>query len=146
MIIPSLGIDLFLSSEERKFMHNFFRETSDFIETQDMLKSDNIKLYNDMYSEYLAASEYSDNESLKLFTLELKLSQIREKKIENKEIKLSLDEKMFRRNEQPSSVMTKCKNKVINKWRKEAQINRVVPYVESIKLNRKLEPILEQNQ
>ena len=53
-----------------------------------MLNSNNIGVYADTYMEYLMNSKYKEDEDLKLFYYELKASQLREKMIENKKIKL----------------------------------------------------------
>ena len=145
MNIPALGIELQLTPEERKFLGDFFDQTKEFLETEDMLSSENIGLYADLYIDYLNNSEYKDNESLQLFHFELNNSKRREQMVENGSVQLSPRERLFRMGRPASSVMTKCKNSVINKWRQETRVVRTVSKADIDRINRSLEPILEQN-
>lgn len=145
MNIPSLQIQIELKPEERNFLLDFFGQTKEFLETEDMLSSENIRLYADSYIEYLKNSEYKDNESLYLFYSELKNSERREQMVENGSISLSPKERLFRKAMPASKGMTKCKNSIINKWREEARVVRTVSKAQIDKINKSLEPLLEQN-
>lgn len=143
MNIQSLQIQIELTPKERNFLLDFFGQTNEFLETEDMLSSENIKLYADSYIEYLNNSEYKDNESLYLFYYELKNSERREQMVENGSINLSPKERIFRKAMPASKGMTKCKNSIINKWREEARVLRTVSKAEIDKINKSLEPILQ---
>ncbi len=145
MVIPSLRIQIELMPEERKILEDFFTQTREFLESEDMLSSNNIGLYADLYMNYLINSGYQDNESLKIFHHELKLSEQREQMVESGSVTLSPKERIYRKSMPASSSITRCKNGIINKWRKEARIVHTVSITKFDELNKSIEPILEQN-
>lgn len=64
---------------QKEFLKNFFNINSDFIETKDMLDSDNISLFAETYLEYLKKWNLTSDQVLYYFYFELKLSQLQKK-------------------------------------------------------------------
>lgn len=135
MIINNSSI--YLNDNQKKFLKIFFNINNDFIETRDMLDSDNISNFAEMYLEYLKQNNLINDEVLYYFYFELKLSQLKEK---SKKINL---QKLI---EPASSISTRCKNNVINKWRHELKIVKVVSKTDTISLNNSIKKAIKQNK
>ncbi len=146
MKIPSLGITIHLNQSEKDFLDDYFKKTAKFFETQDMLNSDNIGLYAEEYMEFLKNSEYAENDNLKLFYYELKASQLREKMIESGKIKLSPRQRLYRKAIPATGNAAKCKNSIINKWRRETRIVGSVSKADLLTLTGRLDPIVQENK
>lgn len=135
-----------LSSEQREFLRKFFHNNLKWIKEKDMLDPDDIKQLVELYSDYLENSKFCDNESLKLFLLQLKSTQLHELKIKKGEINLTRKEKILRLSVPASSAgLYKCKNNVIRKWYNESLIVRTITRADIAAINKSIEPKLKQN-
>ncbi len=135
MVINNSSI--YLNDNQKNFLKRFFKINNDFIETRDMLDPDNISKFAEMYLEYLKQNNLINDEVLYYFYVELKLSQLKEKSKKNKFTKII---------EPASSISTRCKNNVINKWRHELKVVKVVSKTDTISLNNSIKKAIKQNK
>ena len=135
MVINNSSI--YLNDNQKNFLKRFFKINNDFIETRDMLDHDNISKFAEMYLEYLKQNNLINDEVLYYFYVELKLSQLKEKSKKNKFTKII---------EPASSISTRCKNNVINKWRHELKVVKVVSKTDTISLNNSIKKAIKQNK
>ena len=111
-----------------------------------MLEPDEIKQLADLYFIYLENSEFSNNEVLEYFLLELKKSQLHELKIKKREIKLTQAEKVFRMSAPATSVgLYRGKNIIIRKWYSESLVVREITKNDVNSVNKSIEPKIKQN-
>ena len=110
---------------QKEFLKNFFNINSDFIETKDMLDPDNISLFAETYLEYLKKWNLTSDQVLYYFYFELKLSQLQKKAISKN---ISSKERIMRMTVPASSIATRCKNDIINKWRHETSLDKQIEH------------------
>lgn len=71
--------EIHFNNIQKEFLKNFFNINIDFIETKDMLDSDNISLFAETYLGYLKKWDLISDQVLYYFYFELKLSQLQKK-------------------------------------------------------------------
>ena len=128
---------------QKEFLKNFFNINSDFIETKDMLDPDNISLFAETYLEYLKKWNLTSDQVLYYFYFELKLSQLQKKAISKN---ISSKERIMRMTVPASSIATRCKNDIINKWRHELKGVKVVSQLDKTSLDKQIEHKTKQNK
>lgn len=132
--------EIHFNNIQKEFLKNFFNINIDFIETKDMLDSDNISLFAETYLEYLKKWDLISDQVLYYFYFELKLSQLQKKAISKN---LSSKERIMRMTVPASSIATRCKNDIINKWRHEL---KVVSQLDKTSLDKQIEHKTKQNK
>lgn len=135
--------EIHFNNIQKEFLKNFFNINIDFIETKDMLDSDNISLFAETYLEYLKKWDLISDQVLYYFYFELKLSQLQKKAISKN---LSSKERIMRMTVPASSIATRCKNDIINKWRHELKVVKVVSQLDKTSLDKQIEHKAKQNK
>lgn len=134
-----------LNKDQIDFLSTFFKDNIEMIRNNDMLEIDDIKLFIDLYSEYLENSEYKEDDILKRFLLDLKKSLYYETQVKEGIINLELKEMMRRKGRPSSSSINNCKNRVINKWFSESTVSKTISPLDRVELDRGLKPAIKQN-
>ena len=75
------------SLEDRKILRDFFASNRDFLETHSLLDINNLKLFGDMFELFLKENNLEDNNIFKLFLLDIRNEELKQKLVRKKSIK-----------------------------------------------------------
>ena len=121
------------SEEDRLLLKKFFSDNIDFISSKSFLEYENIKLFGDLYEQFIDENNLRDNDILMLFLAEIRYDQLAYK-VTNESIK---------RRALRLAIPKERLNDTIVKWYQESL---VVEYAELPRTSKDLEAKLRHNE
>ena len=122
-----------LKKEDRELLKKFFSDNMEFIANNSFIEYENIKIFGDLYEQFIDDNNLRENDILMLFLAEIRYDQLAFKITENtakmKVAKLEV----------PKNKL----NSTISKWYHES---KVTYYVSSTNLNSSIKSKIRQNE
>ena len=129
------------SLEDRKILRNFFASNREFLETHSLLDINNLKLFGDMFELFLKENNLEDNNIFKLFLLDIRSEELKQKLTNKKSIKdvvLTFAKPLTK---PPFEATTK-----ILRWYEESKVVTILDDTTIRETNKNIEPKIEQNK
>ena len=118
--------------EDREMLSKFFSDSMEFIANSSFIEYENIKLFGDLYEQFIDENNLRENDILMLFLAEIRYDQLAFKITDNT-TKMQAARLVVPKNRL---------NSTISKWYHESKI---VEYVSLSSVNKSLEKKLQQN-
>ena len=122
------------TEEDRLLLRTFFENNIEFINTHNLLRYENIKIFGDLYEQFIDENNLRDNDILMLFLAEIRISQL-SYKITANTIKIRV-----------LSNHNINANDTIIKWYKESKIFKYITSTNIQEANKGLTQKLKQNE
>ena len=118
-----------LSKEERMLLSKFFNENMEFISSNNFYEYENIKLFGNLYEEFIDKNNLRENDIMMLFLAEIRYDELAYKITKDtnkmKVVKMSIPKNRL--------------NDTISKWYRESRVVEYVNLNTSADLRKKLE-------
>lgn len=128
------GTNIMFTEEDRLLLRTFFENNIEFINTHNLLRYENIKIFGDLYEQFIDENNLRDNDILMLFLAEIRMSQL-SYKITANTIKIRV-----------LSNHNINANDTIIKWYKESKIFKYITSTNIQEANKGLTQKLKQNE
>ena len=128
------GTNIMFTEEDRLLLRTFFENNIEFINTHNLLRYENIKIFGDLYEQFIDENNLRDNDILMLFLAEIRISQL-SYKITANTIKIRV-----------LSNHNINANDTIIKWYKESKIFKYITSTNIQEANKGLTQKLKQNE
>lgn len=122
-----------LKKEDREMLSKFFSDNMEFIANNSFIEYENIKLFGDLYEQFIDENNLRENDILMLFLAEIRYDQLAYKITDNT-VKMKVEKLAVPKNRL---------NDTIRDWYNES---KVVEYVSLSAVNKSLEKKLKQNE
>ena len=128
------GTNIMFTEEDRLLLRTFFENNIEFMNTHNLLRYENIKIFGDLYEQFIDENNLRDNDILMLFLAEIRISQL-SYKITANTIKIRV-----------LSNHNINANDTIIKWYKESKIFKYITSTNIQEANKGLTQKLKQNE